>query len=297
MSILISIIIPARNEAALITQTVEAVLAAQAVLYSHHATSDRLAEVIVVDNASTDQTAAMLQPYLSDGRIQLIACDQLGSALARNAGAQHAQGDVLVFLDADTLMPPDALWRMLQHATTSGYLAGITRLAPAERQWRAQLWWWFWSQVRRLPIPRAKAMPALMFCTRAAFAHFGPFDESVSIGEEWPILARIYKTSRERFIYDHSLIARSSSRRMELQRFGYARTFGRYIWAVLHRSGRIGYPDTVRHTTIISKTSSKEYAHANSALRHPLHRRIRGRTAAATTRRDGDTARIAGDSR
>jgi hypothetical protein len=86
-----------------------------------------------------------------------------------------------------------------------------------------------------------------MFCTREAFDEFGPFDERVAIGEEWPILAGLYRTRPRRFVYDQALTAFSSGRRMELQRFGYTRTFARYVWAVLSFRGRVDYPDHVRH--------------------------------------------------
>ena len=46
---------------------------------------------------------------------------------------------------------------------------------------------------------------------------------------------------------DRAITALSSGRRMELQRFGYTRTFARYVWAVLSFRGRVGYPDHIRH--------------------------------------------------
>ena len=89
-------------------------------------------------------------------------------------------------------------------------------------------------------------MPAVMFCTAEVFDEFGPFDEEVCIGEEWPILARVYHERRAQFVYDRTLTALSSSRRMERQPFGYLRTFAKYVWAVLHKSGRIHYSDQIR---------------------------------------------------
>jgi hypothetical protein len=89
-----------------------------------------------------------------------------------------------------------------------------------------------------------------MFCTRAVYHEFGPFDERVIIGEEWPILAGLYRARPERLVYDDTLAALTSSRRMELQRFGYTRTFLKYAWAVLHASGRNGYPE-VRHAASV----------------------------------------------
>ena len=60
-------------------------------------------------------------------------------------------------------------------------------------------------------------MPACMFCTREAFDEFGPFDERVDIGEEWPILAGLYHARPAHFVYDQAITALSSGRRMELQ--------------------------------------------------------------------------------
>ena len=134
-----------------------------------------------------------------------------------------------------------------QGVDEQGYEAGITRLGALDGGRRARCWWAFWNAVRRLPLPRAKAMPACMFCTREAFDEFGPFDERVAIGEEWPILAGLYRARPRRFVYDHAITALSSGRRMELQRFGYTRTFARYVWAVLSFRGRVDYPDHVRH--------------------------------------------------
>ncbi len=85
-----------------------------------------------------------------------------------------------------------------------------------------------------------------MFCTRDAFDRFGPFDESVQIAEEWPILAGIYRWNPRRLVYDRSLIALSSSRRMQSQRFGYTRTFFKYVAAVLFPSARVRFTDAIR---------------------------------------------------
>ena len=84
-------------------------------------------------------------------------------------------------------------------------------------------------------------MPAFMFCTREVFDELGPFDESVKIGEEWPILASVYRNRRPEFVYDRRLVVGSSSRRMAGRPFGYLRTFSKWVWAVLHVSGRRDY--------------------------------------------------------
>ena len=236
----LSVIIPARNERRLIRATLDCVFGAIGRL------SPVCTEVIVVDNASTDGTWEILQQYANEDRIKAIQLDQLGAARARNLGRVHASGRILVFVDADTQVSPDCLQRIVEHCDDRGIEAGITRLAGLEGGLRARVWWIFWEHVRRLPLCRAKAMPALMFCTAKVFDEFGPFDESVAIGEEWPILANHYRRRRRNFVYDRYITALSSIRRMQAQPFGYSRTFLKYVWAILHRSGRLNYSDRIR---------------------------------------------------
>lgn len=242
----ISVVIPARNEAALIASTVGSVLRARD---RYREAGTGAVEVIVVDNASDDGTADALVRHTAEDDVQVATCPNLGAARARNLGARLASGRILVFLDADTRLPAGALVRIAELVDEQGYEAGITRLGALDGGRRARCWWAFWNAVRRLPLPRAKAMPACMFCTRETFDEFGPFDERVAIGEEWPILAGLYRTRPRRFVYDQAITALSSGRRMELQHFGYTRTFARYVWAVLSFRGRVDYPDHIRHVS------------------------------------------------
>lgn len=237
----LSVIIPARNESAQIVDTVNVVLeSAKSIDHSH------TVEVIVVDNASTDGTSERLSDLAKQRAVKVVRCQALGAARARNAGARLATGTSLVFIDADTRIPLDGLPRVFDHLMSGRYDAGIFALKSQQSGLRAWCWWTFWNQVRRLPLPRAKAMPAFMFCTREAFDRFGPFDEGVEIAEEWPILAGIYRWNRRRLVYDRSIVALSSSRRMERQRYGYSRTFIKYVAAVLFPMARTRFTDAIR---------------------------------------------------
>jgi O-antigen biosynthesis protein len=63
-------------------------------------------EVIIVDNASTDQTAAILSRY--SRRLKILRETTRGSAAARNRGLFQAEGEVIAFTDADCIV--DARW-------------------------------------------------------------------------------------------------------------------------------------------------------------------------------------------
>ena len=94
----LSVIVPAFNEEAYIGPTLEAIQAAASALGSS-ASGD--VEVIVVDNNSSDATASIAR----EKGAKVIHEPMQGIARARNAGARHAVGDALVFVDADVVMP------------------------------------------------------------------------------------------------------------------------------------------------------------------------------------------------
>ena len=58
-------------------------------------------EVIVVDNASTDSTRAIVEARLPHPQLQYVYEANLGLSVARNAGAAVAKGEILAYLDDD----------------------------------------------------------------------------------------------------------------------------------------------------------------------------------------------------
>jgi len=247
----LSFVIPARNEAALIGESLEAILAsiAQASGVSRAGLwlPDTAFEVVVADDGSEDATAVIVGSFTDAVGVRLVPCAGRNGATARNAGAGASSGWVLCFVDADTIVPVNAVGRILDLHEKEGRCLVLYRLASREPGIRAWLWWSFWGLARRLPLARAKSLPAFMSCHRAHFERYGPFKESWAIAEEWPLTEAAYRYHRERFLYDRSLTARTSSRRMELQPFGYLRTFLKWVSAVLFPWARTSLSDRIRH--------------------------------------------------
>jgi len=107
----LSVVVPAFNEARYLPRSLASLRQAELFLADR---TPHAAEVIVVDNGSTDDTARVAQEF----DVSVVSERRRGIAIARNAGARTATGDVLVFLDADYRVLPSFLARAA-HAYTS----------------------------------------------------------------------------------------------------------------------------------------------------------------------------------
>jgi len=89
-----SVVIPTRNRRATLAALLDRV--------DPQATAAG-AEVVVVDNGSTDGTPELLRPLEAQGQLRVVREPTPGATRARNAGARAARGDVLAFVDDDAL--------------------------------------------------------------------------------------------------------------------------------------------------------------------------------------------------
>ncbi len=92
-------------------------------------------ETIVVDGGSTDGTRKLVH---ADRRIQLLRAPK-GRASQMNAGARAAKGDWLLFLHADTLLPPGALVKLHALETEGRWRVGGFRHRFSGNDWRLRL--------------------------------------------------------------------------------------------------------------------------------------------------------------
>jgi hypothetical protein len=98
-----TIIISSYNYARFLGQAIDSALAQT---YPH-------VEVIVVDDGSTDESPAVIRRY--GGRVVPLLKENGGQGSAWNAGFARSTGDVILFLDSDDVLHPDALARVMPH--------------------------------------------------------------------------------------------------------------------------------------------------------------------------------------
>ena len=204
----LTIIIPAFNEEAYLPSTLDSIQASAAHLC---AASDAEVDIVVVDNNSEDGTAVVAE---SKGATVVHEPVQ-GIARARNAGAGHAEGDVLVFVDADVVLPETLLAAIHTTMSDPACVGGAVDVDYRPKRRSMRLYLRAWRILSRLT---GMAQGATQFCRKSVFDEVGGYDEKAWIGEDadffWALKNLAKRTNRTvRFIRDPQV--RASSRRFD----------------------------------------------------------------------------------
>ena len=169
------------------------------------------AEVIVVDGGSRDDTRELAAP-LADRVIEAPR----GRAAQMNAGARASRGEALVFLHADTVLPPGALVQVAAGLSASGRAWGRFDVAIAAADPLLAVVAMFMNARSRLT--GIATGDQAMFARRAAFESVGGFPE-IALMEDVALSTRLRRVTRPLCIATRAV---TSGRRWE--RHGTLRT-------------------------------------------------------------------------
>ena len=210
----LSIIVPAHNEETFIVPTLRA-------LHLAAGQAGRPFEVIVVDDGSTDRTASLASA--EGARVVSAAVRQIAGA--RNAGARAAGGDLLIFVDADTLVP-DTVLRQAVAAWRVGAVGG----GAAVRMDRAHPAWadWMMTAVSSMMGRLRWAAGCFVFARRDAFERIGGFDERYFASEEIHLSRALKRLGRFVMIPDAVVTSGRKARTHTFAQF--ARQCFRLLW-------------------------------------------------------------------
>ena len=167
---MLSFIVPAHDEAELIGATLDALHTAARTLQLDY-------EIIVVDDASTDATAAIAGA--AGARVLPVACRHI--AATRNAGAHVAAGERLVFVDADTHVDAVVVAAAIAAMDRGAVGGGSAVRLLGDVKWSERVFTALLIQVFRFT---GIAPGCFLFCTRPAFEAAGRFDERLYAAED-----------------------------------------------------------------------------------------------------------------
>lgn len=208
----ISVLVPAYNEASGLGASLTSIRAAMQAFGVKGWTS----ELIVCDNNSTDDTAAIARAH--GARVVFEPVNQISRA--RNAAAAAATGDWLVFVDADS-HPSAALFADVADAVASGPVVagGSTVVMDGGGRLGAAMvgGWNVLSRVTRW------AAGSFIFVEAAAFRAVGGFSEDLYASEEINLFRRLKRAARRagrRIVILHRHPLATSGRKLELYSVG-----------------------------------------------------------------------------
>lgn len=201
----VSIIIPTFNEETSISQTLDAL-----------AKILEPVEVIVVDGGSHDETVRLV----SERGVRIIRSER-GRGVQMHVGARAAQGEVLWFLHADTLPPPNALELITESLRDPHVVGGSFNVDFDSRLLSARFLCWLYRQLRRLELSYGDSA---IFVRRETYEQIGGF-KPFPIFEDLDFVRRL--CSKGRFAHLRAFIT-TSSRRFEGRSF--ALTFARWTF-------------------------------------------------------------------
>jgi len=176
----VSVIVPTYNEAGVIGECLES-LAKK---------TYKSMEIIVVDDGSTDQT-----PEKIPNTVDVYKQNHKGAGAARNLGAKHAKGEVLVFVDADMIFDKDFIKNLIapiENGEAIGTFSKEEYLANKDNLWAV-----CWNINRGLPRDRMHPttypdhQPVYRAILKSKFNEVGGFDEKAGYTDDWSLSKRL----------------------------------------------------------------------------------------------------------
>jgi glycosyltransferase involved in cell wall biosynthesis len=218
---MISIVIPAHNEQNYLRETLDAL---QQQTYGW-------LEVIVVANGCSDRTAEIAR-----GRChRLIVLSKKNLGLARNLGARMARGEVLLFLDADTVLDSTALHHIAR-AFTPDCAGGTVKGKPSKADPRYRFLYFLKNLLHRSGLHPGSS--GVILCWKEHFVRVGGFDEGLEVRENSHLIRRLLRYGRYKYV--GAVTASTSMRRFESEGFArvawlWARVWLQSLFGDLHR--------------------------------------------------------------
>lgn len=189
----ISIIIPIYNEAKHIAKLLN--------YLKKNTSKENIAEIIIVDGGSTDQSQNQIE---KNDNILLLNSEK-GRAKQMNFGANHAHGNILYFLHADSY-PPKNFDELIINEVNKNNLAGCFKMKFDSNHLWLKLAGWF----TQFPLKTFRGGDQSQFITRALFGEIGGFNEDFTIYEDNDLIRKLYK--RKQFVVIQQWLTTSARR-------------------------------------------------------------------------------------
>lgn len=232
---MVSVIVPTLNEEKLVEQSM-----AQLVALCRRGTELGVAmELIVSDGGSRDRTVELAQAY-ADSVVEHTESRRQTIAEGRNCGAARARGNLLVFINADTVpRNPEQFVQALAelHRVVGGgrmraaAVACPVEVAPEERGWSDRLFHGFFNRYVRLlnAVGMGMGRGECQIVRRDAFLQVGGYNGAMAAGEDFDLYTRLVRLGP--IAHEPAFTVYESPRRF--RRYGYLRVLAQWTMNAL----------------------------------------------------------------
>jgi glycosyltransferase involved in cell wall biosynthesis len=180
---MISVIVPAHNEEAYLGATLDALNRQD---YGNY-------EIVVVANGCTDRTAEVAREKCS----RLLTLDAKGLGVSRNLGGRLAAGDLLIFLDADTILEPHALQTIAGQFTRRD-AGGTLKGQPDSARFAYRVIYGLKNFMHRFVVHNGSS--GVIICWKDHFDRIGGFKEHLELRENSELIRRLKRFGGYRYI-------------------------------------------------------------------------------------------------
>ena len=195
----ISVIVPAHNEELTLGPTLASLVAQDCPDF----------EIVVACNDCTDETAAVAARYPG---VRVVQTELSGMSFGKNFGAAHAHGALLIFVDADTTLPPDGLRRIVIAVGDRPQVIGTLPGCPDRGGLVVRVCFMIANHVTRRN--RVHAPGGVMVMQRTVFDAVQGFDEKLPQGTSTDLIMRAMAAGAE-YLFVSRVKGKTSIRRFE----------------------------------------------------------------------------------
>lgn len=196
----VSCIVPAHNEEKTLPRTIENLLAQD---YPR----ERM-EIVVALNGCTDNSAEIARAY----PVTLTQSNAKGMSFGKNLGARAAKGDFLLFIDADTTLPPHGIRTIMSHAMRHQDAALTVSGKPDRGGLVVIICFWIMNWYTRLK--KIHSLGGVIGLSRQMFDRITGFDEELPQGTSTDVIQRARQAGAS-YVNVHTIKATTSIRRFE----------------------------------------------------------------------------------
>ena len=199
---MISIIIPTLNEERFIQRLLESI----------KKQSFKKFEVVVVDSSDNNKTINIVKKYSKFFKLKIIKSNK-NTSFQRNIGAKKSLYDLLVFVDADSILKKNVIKNIVKEVKYKKISSGAAYTYALSNKILYKLYYFIFRIYTTIFYRLDGVNGGLIFCEKSIHNKVGGFDESIVLAEDYEYTKKLIRNSKFKLM--NNLVVKTSIRRFD----------------------------------------------------------------------------------